>query len=88
MADASAAVVGDPVNWAGGGVGNDFLESLEDGEADSAFVEGGSFRVEAYAIAWQFWYKERGMRFPRFQDLIVGLALSRLSCRLCPCCNA
>ena len=52
MADAGAAVVGDPVDWAGGGVGEDFFESFEDREADLAFVGGGG--AGAYAVAWEF----------------------------------
>ena len=52
MADAGAAVVGDPVDWTGGGVGEDLFESLEDREADVAFVGGGG--AGAYAVAWEF----------------------------------
>jgi hypothetical protein len=40
VADACSAVVGDPVDWTCCGVGEDFLESFEDGEADLAFVGG------------------------------------------------
>lgn len=52
VADAGAAVVGDPVDWTGGGVGEDLFESLEDREADVAFVGGGG--AGAYAVAWEF----------------------------------
>lgn len=67
VADAGAAVVGDPVDWAGGGVGEDFFESFEDREADFAFVGGGG--AGAYAVAWEFWDEERGMWLPSVQDL-------------------
>lgn len=52
VTDAGAAVVGDPVDWAGGGVGEDLFESFEDREADLAFVGGGG--AGAYAVAWEF----------------------------------
>jgi hypothetical protein len=41
VADAGAAVVGDPVDWAGlGGWAEDFVEGFEDGECDEPFVVG------------------------------------------------
>lgn len=67
VADAGAAVVGDPVDWAGGGVGEDFFESFEDRKADLAFVGGGG--AGAYAVAWEFWDEEGGVWFPSVQDL-------------------
>ena len=67
VADAGAAVVGDPVDWACGGVGEDFLESFEDGEADLAFVGGGG--AGAYAVAWEFGDEEGGVWFPGLDDL-------------------
>ena len=67
VADAGAAVVGDPVDWAGGGVGEDFLESFEDREADFAFVGGGG--AGAYAVAWELRDEERGVWLPSVQDL-------------------
>lgn len=65
--DAGAAVVGDPVDWAVGGVGEDFFESFEDGEADLAFVGGGG--AGAYAVAWEFGDEEGGVWFPGLDDL-------------------
>lgn len=54
MADAGAAVVGDPVDWASCGVGEDFFEGFEDGEAGLAFVcSSGVGRESAYAVAWE-----------------------------------
>lgn len=67
VADAGAAVVGYPVDWAGGGVGEHFFESFEDGEADFTFVGGGG--AGAYAVAWEFWDEEGGVWFPSVQDL-------------------
>lgn len=52
VADAGATVVGDPVDWTGRGVGEDFFESFEDREADLAFIGGGG--AGAYAVAWEF----------------------------------
>ena len=49
MANSSAAVVGDPVDGTLGGVWDDFLEGLNDGEANLAFV--GSGWKAAYAVA-------------------------------------
>ena len=52
VTDAGAAIVRDPVDWASGGVREDFFESFEDREADLAFVGGGG--AGAYAVAWEF----------------------------------
>lgn len=75
MADAGAAVVGDPVDWAGGGVGEDFFEGFQDGEADFTFVD--AFGERAYAVTWELGDVEGGVRFPRLDDLWVGLVVSR-----------
>jgi len=73
VADAGAAVVGDPVDWAGCGVFEDLGEGFEDGEADLAFVGGGWARGET--VAWEFGNEEGGVWFPGVQDL--GLVVSR-----------
>lgn len=82
VADTRAAVVRDPVDWAGGGVGVDFLEGFEDGEADFAFV--GGFGEGAYAVAGELWDEERGVRFPGVYDLCVALVLSRFCLAFAP----
>ena len=51
MANPGTTIVGDPVDWAGGGVGEDLFEGFEDGEADLAFVGGGG--AGAYAVSWK-----------------------------------
>lgn len=71
VTDAGAAVVRDPVDLAGGGVGENAFEGFEDGEADLAFV--GAFGEGAYAVAWELGDEEGGVRFPGFDDLWVGL---------------
>jgi hypothetical protein len=75
VADAGAAVVGDPVDWAGGGVGEDAFEGFQDGEADLAFV--GAFGEGAYAVAWELGDEEGGVWFPGFDYLWVDLVVSR-----------
>jgi len=67
VTDAGTSIVGDPVDWAGGGVREDLFESFEDREADLAFIGGG--RAGAYAVAWQLWDEQRSMWFPSVQDL-------------------
>jgi len=59
VANAGAAVVGDPVDWTGGSVWYDFLEGFDDGEADLAFVGGGW--EGAYAVAREFGDEEGGV---------------------------
>lgn len=68
MADAGAAVVGDPVDFAGGGVGQDLGEGFEDCICGLALV-GGVLKGRAQAIAGEFRNKEREVRFPRWKDL-------------------
>jgi len=51
VANPGTTIVGDPVDWAGGGVEEDLFEGFEDGEADLAFVGGGG--AGAYAVSWE-----------------------------------
>jgi hypothetical protein len=62
VADSRAAVVGDPVDWAGGVLGEDLLEGFEDGEADLAFV--GAAGEAAYSVAGELGDEEREVLFP------------------------
>jgi hypothetical protein len=62
VADSRAAVVGDPVDWAGGGLGEDLLEGFEDGEADLAFV--GAAGRAAYAVAGELGGEEGEVLVP------------------------
>jgi len=76
VADAGAAVVGDPVDWAGvGGWAEGCVQGLQDAEGDFAFVVGwrvgllGGCGEGADSVAGELGDEEGEVRFPGGEDL-------------------